>query len=188
MSAAFISGSSAYKILQKYLPIPNEKCIRERFYPFINSYSEYLTNTELCDCIIRSLNVVQPLYVTVAIDAAKFKNVKGCDIKKHFQTMKSQINTNMISHLSYLQDDIVYKNVFVFHIQPINKNVKAFPIHIRFTESGSANSDIKKIFDRICKSLSYYNIIVKFVATDGDHYYDIFHDLFFKYILSYSMQ
>lgn len=56
----------------------------------------------------------------------------------------------------------------MFYIQPINKQIDPFPIHVRFSESGFANDE---------------NIIVKFVATDGDHFYDIFHDLFLKQIL-----
>lgn len=48
--------------------------------------------------------------------------------------------------MKYIQENKIYKNIFVFHIQSINKKIDSFPIYIRFAESGSANEDIKNVF------------------------------------------
>lgn len=175
MTSAFLVGESCYNILQKYLPIPHESKIREKMYPIIRKYINDLLNTNNCDNIINSLNMIQPdgnpLFVTLAIDAAKFKNISGKEIEKNF------------SKISELANDEIYKNIFIFHIQPVNKKIKPFPIHVHFSDSGAANDDIKETFEFIRKQLLKYNIVVKFCASDGDHFYDHFHDIFFQKIM-----
>ena len=53
------------------------------------SYINDLLNKDNCDNIIKSLKMVQPdndpLFVTLAIDAAKFKSISGIEIKKILQ-------------------------------------------------------------------------------------------------------
>lgn len=180
MTVAFIIGSPCYRLLQKYLPIPHERNIRKKFSPVLQRISNNLTNEFNCDEILKDLNLKQPkndpLYVTLAIDAAKFKNIEGKFILKSLPNLK------------YIQENKIYKNIFVFHIQSINKKIDSFPIYVRFAESGSANEDIKKVFLFLKKKLAENNIIIKFVATDGDHYYDIFHDLFFQQVLQMIKQ
>lgn len=180
MTVAFIIGGPCHRLLQKYLPIPHERNIRKKFSPILQKISNNLTNEFNCDAIIKDLNLKQPkndpLYVTLAIDAAKFKNIEGKSILKS------------LPNLNYIQENKIYKNIFVFHIQSINKKIDSFPIYVRFAESGSANEDIKNVFLFLKQKLAENNIIIKFVATDGDHYYDIFHDLFFQQVLQMIKQ
>lgn len=190
MTSAFLVGEPCYNILQKYLPIPHESKIREKMYPIIRKYINNLLNINNCDNIIDSLHMIQPnndpLYATLAIDAAKFKNISGKDIKKNFSKISEIANDN--TFLNNIIDEKIYKNIFVFHIQPVNKNIKPFPIYVHFSDSGAANDDIKEAFEFLRKRLLKYNIIIKFCATDGDHFYDHFHDLFFQKILKMIKQ
>lgn len=185
MTSAFLVGESCYNILQKYLPIPHESKIREKMYLIIREYINDLLNKDNCDNIIKSLKMVQPdndpLFVTLAIDAAKFKSISGIEIKKKFTKISELADDD--TFLNSIIDDKVYKNIFVFHIQPVNKKIKPFPVHVHFSESGAANDEIKETFEIIRKKLLKYNIVVKFCASDGDHFYDHFHDLFFQKIL-----
>lgn len=190
MTSAFLVGESCYNILQKYLPIPHESKIREKMYPIIREYINDLLNKDNCDNIIKSLKMVQPdndpLFVTLAIDAAKFKSISGIEIKKNFTKISELADDD--TFLNSIIDDKVYKNIFVFHIQPVNKKIKPFPVHVHFSESGAANDEIKETFEIIRKKLLKYNIVVKFCASDGDHFYDHFHDLFFQKILKMIKQ
>ena len=71
----------------------------------------------------------QKMNVTLAVDAAAFKNVKGDSILFKFPDLKS-INPNSI-----------YNTIFVYYIQPINVDIKPFPIHIEITENGAASQN-----------------------------------------------
>lgn len=185
MTSAFLVGESCYNIMQKFLPIPHESRIREKMYPIIREYINNLLNMNYCDKIIDSLKIMQPkenpLFATLAIDAAKFKNISGKEIKMHFSKISEKIND--FTFLNNIDENKIYKNIFVFHVQPVSKEIKPFPIHVYFSESGAANNDIKTIFDFLKNKLLKLNIIVKFCASDGDHFYDHFHDLFFQKIL-----
>ena len=59
--------------------------ILAEMYPVIYKYTRCLLDSNNCDNIIKSLNMIQPsddpLFATLAIDAAKFKNIKGKEIK-----------------------------------------------------------------------------------------------------------
>lgn len=155
-------------------------------YPVIYKYTRCLLDSNNCDNIIKSLNMIQPsddpLFATLAIDAAKFKNIKGKEIKSSLKKCILLDRNNSNFFLKYIDDEIIYKNIFIFHVQPVNKDIKPFPIYARFSTSGSADEDIYKAFVDIQKNLLKYNIIIKFCATDGDHYYDYFHDIFFDKI------
>ena len=100
MTVAFIIGGSCYRLLQKYLPIPNERNIRKKFSPILDKISNNLTNELNCDVILSDLNLKQPkndpLYVTLAIDTAKFKNIEGKSILKSLPNLK------------YIQKDKIY--------------------------------------------------------------------------------
>lgn len=193
MSVAYLLGGQCYNVLQKYLPIPNERNIRKKMSPYINQITENLTNVSKCSKIISNSQLTQPkddpLYVAIAIDAAKFKNIQGKTIIQKLNDLKySEKSKFNCPYINYIHEDKIYKNVFVFNVQPINKDIKPFPIHVRFTENGSANEDIDKIFGVIKNNLLIHNIIVKFIASDGDHFYDIFHDVFFQKVLELIKQ
>ena len=71
-----------------------------------------------------------------------------------------------------------------FFVQPINVNLKPFPIHIYLKGNGSASDQVISLIEDILKILKEKHITVDFVATDGDHKYDQFHEDFFEIIFN----
>lgn len=128
-----------------------------------------LVNIEDCNSIIDDFinknETNQEIHVTLAIDAASFKETRGETILKKFLELK-------------------YNNLFEFFIQPININVKHFPIHISLKENGSASKETIARIKQILKILKEKNIHVDFVATDGDRQYNSLHEDFFELILN----
>lgn len=114
-----------------------------------------------------SLNI----HSVLAIDAAKFKEVKGNIILK-----KSPFCTN-------INPDKIYNNVFIFYLQPLNCNYKPFPVYVHLAENGSANDEILSLTDLITDLIEKQNVTIHFVATDGDHKFDEIHERFFTTIL-----
>lgn len=66
----------------------------------------------------------EKIHVTLAIDAFAFKKVGEKMILQKYPTLNTIATKN------------VYNNLFVFNIQPININVKPFPIHIELKKMG----------------------------------------------------
>lgn len=63
MTVAFIIGGSCYRLLQKYLPIPNERNIRKKFSPILDKISNNLTNELNCDVILSDLNLKPLIFI-----------------------------------------------------------------------------------------------------------------------------
>ena len=122
----------------------------------------------------RGNRLVYTTHVTLAIDAASFKETRGETILKKFLELK------------YIDPAKIYNNLFVFFIQPININMKPFPIHISLKENGSASKETIARIKQILKILKEKNIHVDFVATDGDRQYDSLHEDFFELIFNSS--
>ena len=121
---------------------------------FIYETIDILANILKCSNIIDNSKLTQPkddpLYVAIAIDAAKFKNIQGKHIIQKLNHLKfTEEKKHECPYLSYIKEDKVYKKIFVFNVQPINKDIKAFSIHVKFAENGSANDDLKAIFSMI---------------------------------------
>ena len=93
-----------------------------------------------------------PIIATLAIDAAKFKNVKG-------STILSKLPALAYHEINKIDKDAIYKDIFVFYIQPINKDIKPFPIHFELHTSGAAPDFIDDLIHFInCVSDKNVNI------------------------------
>ena len=167
----YIYGPKSYSFLRQFFPLPHESTLRRWFSPDIHLYMEKLTNIE-------SIPEILPLFMpashegsvhaTLAIDAAKYKDATGAEIKKEFPSLQN------------VQDDVIYTNIFVFYLQPINYPVKPFPVHVLLAQNGSANDNVLSITQEIIQILGVNNIITDFIATDGDHKYDKIHEDFLR--------
>lgn len=62
--------------------------------------------------------------------------------------------------------------MFVFYVQPINRNYKCFPIFMQSNRNSNCNDQIKINTNKIIENLRKFNIFVKAVATDGDSSYN----------------
>lgn len=78
----------------------------------------------------------------------------------------------------------IYNTQKVYYVQPIDVDVKPFPIHIELTKNGSATQTTLDFINLIVNILKEKNIIINFIATDGDHKYDSLHDKFIEIIFS----
>ena len=100
-----------------------------------------LTNIDKCrdilDDFIQKNSTSEEIHVTLAIDAASFKETKGETILKKFYNLK------------YIDPKKVYNNLFVFFIQPINIDNKPFPIYISLKENISASKETLNSIFRI---------------------------------------
>lgn len=172
-SIVYIYGPKAYGFLQKFFPLPNERSLRKWFSPEIKSYVENLMNKDNIPGLISEFIPAGTtgVHATLAIDAAKFKDIIGSTIKEMFPTLES------------IENDKTYSNLFVYYLQPINLDIKPFPVHIEVAENGSANDGTISNTKQIVEKLDECQIVTDFVATDGDHKYDHLHDEFFKIIL-----
>ena len=128
-SIAYIFGPKCYNFLRKYFPLPHETTLRKHISPEIEKYTNSLVDIKGLEQILHEFIGDQKMNVTLAVDAAAFKNVKGDSILFKFPDLKS-INPNSI-----------YNTIFVYYIQPINVDIKPFPIHIEITENGAASQN-----------------------------------------------
>lgn len=55
-----------------------------------------------------------PLFVILAINAAKFENISGKEIKYNFSKIFELANDD--TFLNSIIDEKFYKNIFIFHI------------------------------------------------------------------------
>ena len=86
-----------------------------------------------------------------------------------------------------IDPDKIYYNIFVFYLEPINKDIKLDPIHFELHTSESAPSFIHTLVQSISDALLLLNIFVEYVAPDGDHQHDCLHYEFFdKYITKFE--
>ena len=172
-SIAYIFGSKCYSFFRKYFPLPHETLLRKKISPIVQKYVNSLIDTDEIEKILNEFLPDSPsekIHVTLAIDAAAFKEVKGETILEKFPSLKS-INLQSL-----------YNNLFVFYLQPFNINIKPFPIHINLKENGSASKEIVACIKNIISILEKHKIIVDYVATDGDHQYEKIHEEFFEMI------
>lgn len=172
-TVAFIYGSKSYNFLRTFLPLPHEKTLRKWYSPEILFYIKTLTEKENIPLIINEfiqMDAIQ-MNATIAVDAAKFKDVRGEEILEVFPFLKDII------------PDHIYNNIFVYYFQPVNVDSKPFPVYVKLSENGSANYETIRITNEICDIIEQMNIKINFVATDGDHKFDKLHELFFKIIL-----
>lgn len=133
-------------------------------------YMEECNN--IIDDFIRDNEIQGDIHVTLSIDAAAFKETKGQTISQNFFV------------LDYIDNQKIYNNIFIFFVQPINIDLKPFPMHITLKENDATSSQIMTIIEKILKILKDKKIYVDFISTDGDHKYDQFHSEFFQIIFN----
>lgn len=172
-SLAYIFGSKCYSFLRNFLALPHETTIRKWFSPDIHNYVEYLTDKKN---IPRIINEFVPMdnslnHFTISIDAAKLKEVSGKSIRKKFPLIQN------------IEDNKIYNNIFIFYMQNFNSQIKPFPLYVLLAENGAANDETLDNIIEILEIIEKINISIHFLATDGDHKFDHFHDQFFSIIL-----
>ena len=92
--------------MRKYIPLPHETLLRKRLTPITEIYVKKLIHMEECQSIINNFIedeiLKNELHVTLAVDAAAFKSIKGSNILRKFHQLSNIIMNN------------TYNNLFVF--------------------------------------------------------------------------
>lgn len=172
---AYIYGAKSYNFFRNFLPLPHETVIREWFSPSINSFLEKIFDISMINDILENFisneDLSKGFNATIAVDAAKFKEINGQKLISLFP-----------EYLKHINPESLYNDIFVYYLQPIDISIKPFPIHIQLTENGNATSDTLKTLFIIEEILSQKGIVTRYIATDGDRQYDSMHDEFFKIV------
>ncbi|KAK8834775.1 hypothetical protein M9Y10_040434 [Tritrichomonas musculus] len=172
---AYIYGAKSYNFLRNFLPLPNETVLRDWFSPSINSFLEKVFDiskiSDIIEIFISENDLSKGFNATVAVEAAKFKEIKGDKLIQFLPEC-----------LKMIIPDAMYNDIFVYYLQTVEINAKPFPIHIQLTENGNASLSTIKTISMIEQILSQKRICTRYVATDGDKQFDGIHDEFFKII------
>lgn len=150
-------------LLREFFPLISDRDLRRNYSQKTQEILEMLSDEECVNEIVAKTSIQgtedDPIIATIAIDAAKFKNVKGSAILKKLPNLSNH-NVNPII------TEIIYKDIFVFYLQPVNKDIKTYPIHLEFHTSGAAHEFIDILMKKLVESLKNSNIRIEYVASD----------------------
>lgn len=170
-SIAYLFGTKCYNFLAKRIPLCSVSYLKKLSNPIINEIMKSLFQIDQIFKIIESYKL-NGLHASLAVDAASFQKITGEGLLKKSVVLQSIENLQ-------IEKDEVYSNVFVFLLQPFSQSQRTIPIQIFLNQNGNANIHIIEIIKSIVAYLNMYNIIIDFICTDGDHFYDLEHRMFF---------
>lgn len=156
---------ACYNVLRSLIPLPSEEAIRLKFHDIIKSKTHQLLNQNQIKMLyyqIRDsydIDENEEITASIGIDAA------STDPKKN--------STNSIC---------------LFHLQPINQNYNATPIHITPLANNKMTNEIIKTADKIRDIGKDINIKIVFICTDGDTATNQLHQEFESFLLQADSQ
>jgi hypothetical protein len=149
----------AFRLVRKFIPLPSERTIHNLFDERKNKIASQLIKighvSEQIQDFIESTNLPEQSPVSVVIDAIA-------------------MNPDRSSLPSGKAD-----SAFVVFVQPLDRRLRCFPIHVKQHESGAATPDIREILREICEALGSHRLIVKYKCADGDRGHNEAHVDFF---------
>lgn len=168
---AYIFGAKCYNFIRSRIPLCSISYIKKLSKPILCKYIKTLFTIE--DIInLVEVHKLSGLHASIAIDAAAFQKIQGSVLLERFPLLQT------IDSLK-IDKEKIYSNVFVFLLQPFSIYQQTIPIQIMINENGNANINVILLVKDIIKYLNMFNIIIDFVCTDGDRFYDLEHYLFF---------
>ena len=164
------SSKVSYSILRQIFCLPCEKTVEDFNEPFEKIIKTSLFNLKnVKDLLeIQDIHFDKVIDVNLAVDAATFESLRGNEIIKHFDFLKGVISENKF-----------YNSIFTFYVEPIEPHLKSFPVHVYIKEDGFADDTIGFIQSYLVSKLKDFNINCLFTSSDGDHFYDNFHNAVF---------
>jgi hypothetical protein len=72
--------------------------------------------------------------------------------------------------------------VFVSYAQPLDRQVKCFPLHVMPQSSGKAATKVQRVIEFTCNALRHHHLVPKYICSDGDQGYNERHRLFFIFL------
>lgn len=164
-------GRKCYNFMRRRLPLVSVSYLKQLSSPTIKSIIKSLFNINQISYFIELYKSIN-FHVTLSVDAASFQKIAGEDLLKKFPILNEVPGLNICK-------ETIYSNIFVFLLQPFSNMERTIPIHIYINENGNGNIAIIKCIKEIVSQLKLFNIGIDFISTDGDHFYDLEHNLFF---------
>ena len=176
-SILYYSSDISYTLIRKLFCFPCNRRIRDFCKPFLNDIKECLFDENKLEQLlsIQKINYQAPIECNIGVDAAVFLPISGEKLLEKFKYLRNKIDPKKI-----------YSSIFCYVVEPLDANLKSFPIHIHLMEDGFANDTIKHIRDSLIQKLKIHNIICRFTSTDGDRFFNGEHEdafLLYKEIL-----
>ena len=168
---AYMFGAKCYNFIRKRIPLCSVSYLKKLSSPIVNDIMKSLFQIDQIFKIIENFKL-NGLRGSLAVDAASFQKISGKDLLKKLDLLQP-LNLN-------IDENATYTNVFVFLLQPFSQAQRTIPVQVIINQNGNANISIIETIINIIQFLSMFNISIDFVCTDGDHFYDLEHRLFFN--------
>lgn len=151
---------ASYRFIRTFLPLPTPRTIEVKFNIIKSEYTEALQHIEMIPTLINTLK----------------KRYKGGEMD-HFDATIS-IDAFSIEVFKKSNHD-----AFIFDCLPLSGLINTFPLHFEFTNHGQATNDIDTLLIKIQEVLEQCSVYPRYLATDGDAYWQYRHDNVFKEIV-----
>ena len=152
-------GPKAYDYLRKVICLPCKETIMRHFAPVCANWRDCLLSEDgvkrIC-AMFRSLYNIdedEKVDVVLGIDAMSMEPVSG----------------------SVIGADAGSNNVFLFYMMPLRTDYKSMPVHLMTRSKGNAGEDVFERLHAIICVLKSMKMNIRYVATDGDSGYMVFH-------------
>lgn len=159
----YLNSNITYKLLRKFIPLPNPDNLRKEYKTMIKNKQENLLNENQIKYLLEELRGEmlkeenEPIIATIAFDAATIDP------------------RNQGSN-----------GVFLYNYQPLEGDSPTKVINLLTKDNGKADDDVLLRLKDIEKAGKEVNIIFRFVASDSDSKTNILHNKFRDYIDQYE--
>lgn len=152
-------GRKSYDYLRKVICLPCKETIMRHFAPVCANWRDCLLDGAGIERICRmfrslySLDASETIDAVLGIDAMSMEPVSG----------------------SVIGADVGSNNVFLFYVMPLRSNYQSIPVHLMTRNKGNAGEDVFERLNAVICELKSMKVNIKYVATDGDSGYLVFH-------------
>ena len=152
-------GSKCYDYMSSFLTVPCMQTMLNKYKTSINIWKTYLLKIEetpnICFWFRKRFKVEDNcnIDVVLGIDAISMEPLNSDEEGAH-------------------KGD---NSVFLFHMLPLRLRFKPIPLHLFPFPKGNADKNIKNKINLLRKTLKELNFNVKYIATNSDTGYNIFH-------------
>ena len=159
----YINSNITYKLLRKFIPLPNPDNLRKEYSVIVKNKQDNLLNKDQIEYLLEELRGEmskkenEPIVATIAFDAAT--------IDPRNQGLNG---------------------IFVFNYQPLDGSKPTKVINLETRDNGRADQGIIDRAKEIEELAKDYNIIFRFVASDSDSKTNPLHTDFQNYIKDFE--
>lgn len=159
----YINSNITYKLLRKFIPLPNPDNLRKEYKTMIKSKEDNLLNERQIKYLLEELkgemskDENKPIIATISFDAATID-----------------------------PENQGSNGLFVFNYQPLQGDLPTKVVNLVLKDNGKADDEILQRVKEIAEAGKEVNIIFRFVASDSDPKTNILHNRFIDYINTFQ--